>query len=197
MKKTKITFEQIKRYLDSPTYDFPKYTTQILNLANQNSQATRPRIVGQLSDLIQEFKGNNLTKWEEWYSKKYPNAIETAAKKLKEMVKNLKESISKIDDELIERWTKDLVIVKTFIGLKFQEAILKKVAVLTKSNYRLANPKEESMGIDGYVGKNPISIKPQTYKLKRDLKEVIKVKIIYYNKVKDGIEVDYSEIMLK
>ncbi|HII38851.1 TPA: MjaI family restriction endonuclease, partial [Candidatus Micrarchaeota archaeon] len=34
--------------------EFPKYTTQIINLANQNAQGTRPKVVGQLSELIQE-----------------------------------------------------------------------------------------------------------------------------------------------
>lgn len=34
--------------------EFPRYTTQILNLANQDAQGTRPRVVGQLSELIKE-----------------------------------------------------------------------------------------------------------------------------------------------
>ena len=32
--------------------EFPKYTTRIINLANQNAQGTRPRIVGQMTDLF-------------------------------------------------------------------------------------------------------------------------------------------------
>jgi hypothetical protein len=31
---------------------FPKYTTKLMNLANQNAQGTRPQIVGQMSELI-------------------------------------------------------------------------------------------------------------------------------------------------
>ncbi len=194
MTKIKISFEQIKKYLGSSLEEFPKYSTQILNLANQNSQATRPKIVGQLSDLIQEFKGNKIERWEEWYLKKYPKAIEMATNKLKDMVNNLKNSINKIDDEIIKKWVKDLVVIKTFVGLKFQEAILKKGAELLKNNYRLATPTEESKGIDGFIGNIPVSIKPETYKTKKSLNENIKVKIIYYEKIKNGIEVDYSEI---
>ncbi len=194
MTKIKISFDQIKKYLGSSIEEFPKYSTQILNLANQDSQATRPKIVGQLSDLIQEFKGNKIEKWEEWYLKKYPKAIEIATNKLKDMVTNFKNSINKIDDEIIRKWVKDLVVVKTFIGLKFQEAILKKGAELLKNNYRLANPDEESKGIDGFIGDIPVSIKPETYKIKKGLNESIKVKMVYYEKIKNGIEVDYSEI---
>jgi len=30
--------------------DFPKYTTQLINLANQNAAGTRPKVVGQMSE---------------------------------------------------------------------------------------------------------------------------------------------------
>lgn len=40
----------------------------------------------------------------------------------------------------------------------------------------------------------PVSIKPDTYKTKKSLSENISAKLIYYKKVKNGIEVDYSEI---
>jgi hypothetical protein len=43
--------------------NFPKYTTQLINLANQNAGGTRPKVVGQMSDLIQEFPGNTFPEW--------------------------------------------------------------------------------------------------------------------------------------
>ena len=88
-----------------------------------------------------------------------------------------------------------MVIVKTFIGLRFQEVILKKGAGIKGTNYRLAEPKEEAKGIDGYIGEIPVSIKPATYKIKASLPENINAKIIYYRKIRDGIEVDYGEIL--
>ncbi|HDL16012.1 MAG TPA: MjaI family restriction endonuclease, partial [Euryarchaeota archaeon] len=75
-----------------------------------------------------------------------------------------------------------------------QEAILKKAAEIKGVDYRLSDNTDESKGIDGYIGDIPVSIKPDTYKVKRSLSENIDVKIIYYKKVKDGIEVDYGEI---
>jgi hypothetical protein len=53
----------------------------------------------------------------------------------------------------------------------------------------------ESKGIDGYNGGIPVSIKPETYKTKSALRENIEVKTIYYEKVKNGIQVDYVQIM--
>ena len=46
-----------------------------------------PAVVGQMSDLIQEFKGNKIKDWEEWYIDKHPEAIPIAANKIFEMVK--------------------------------------------------------------------------------------------------------------
>jgi hypothetical protein len=46
----------------------PKYASQIINLANQNAQGTRPRVVGQLSDLIQDFPGDSYAEWVSWYA---------------------------------------------------------------------------------------------------------------------------------
>ena len=45
--KIKLTNEQIREALDIESPAFPKYVTQIINLANQNAQGTRPKVVGQ------------------------------------------------------------------------------------------------------------------------------------------------------
>ncbi|MSS72666.1 MAG: MjaI family restriction endonuclease [Candidatus Latescibacteria bacterium] len=192
--KIKISNEEIREYLDVQPPEFPKYTTQIINLANQNAQGTRPKIVGQLSDLIQRFPGKSLAEWEEWYLKQNPDAIRFATAKILEMIQSLRDAMNKIDLDLVERWVKDLVIVKTFIGLRFQEAILKRVAEIRNCDYRLAIPEEEARGIDGYIGEQPVLIKPDTYKAKRSLGEEIVVSFIYYTKLKDGIEIEFEEV---
>lgn len=49
----KIKNEDLAKDIVSKVELFPKYTTQIMNLANQNAQGTRPAVVGQMSELIQ------------------------------------------------------------------------------------------------------------------------------------------------
>lgn len=191
--KLKLTNEEIKELLGGKSFDFPKYSTQILNLANQNAQATRPAVVGQMSELIQEFSGKSIEEWEHWYLEKHPDAIQRATEKIAHMVENFRHVVNKIDKQMIENWVRDLVIIKTFIGLRFQEAILIKISDLLKTTYRLASPEEESQGIDGYVGNVPISIKPETYKSKKGLQETIKARFVYYKKAKDGVTIDISE----
>ena len=157
MKKVRIKNEEITQLLDAEVVSFPKYATQLINLANQNAQGTRSEVVGQMSDLIQEFKGRKLREWEEWYLNQHPEAIEKAKAKILQMMENFKKVITLIDAEMIEAWVRDLVIVKTFVGLKFQEAILRHIASSVEKSYRLAEPEEETRGIDGYIGGTPIA----------------------------------------
>lgn len=193
-KQFKIKNDELIAEISGEAKNFPKYTTQIMNLANQNSQGTRPSVVGQLSDLIQECPHKEYDKWKSWYLEKHPDAIDKATDKVFSMIEYLKEAINKIDKRMVKKWVEDLVIDKTFIGLKFQEAILKRVAKIKNKNYKLSIPKEESKGIDGFIGETPVSIKPMTYKTKNMLKEKIEVKIIFYDKKKDGINVDISDL---
>ncbi len=185
----KIKVEEIRRLLEIDNPEFPKYTTQLLNLANQNSQATRPKVVGQMSELIKEFTGRTIEEWEKWYLNQYPDSIDKATKKILEMVDNFKDVINQIDKSMVRQWVRDLVIVKTFIGLKFQEGVLKKIAQKFDIKYRLSTPEEESKGIDGYIENIPISLKPITYQHKKMLTEKIEADIIYYEKQKDGLKI--------
>ncbi|MFH1193970.1 MAG: MjaI family restriction endonuclease [bacterium] len=191
----KIKNEELIQELIGDKNDFPKYTTQILNLANQNAQGTRPRVVGQLSDLINECPEKTYKGWKKWYLSKYPGVIENAADKINVMIENFKQAINLIDEKMVLKWVEDLVLEKTFIGLKFQAAILKKIASLQNKKYRLALPDEESRGIDGFIGDVPVSIKPATYKIKKGLSEQIECKIIFYEKTKDGLNIDADAIL--
>lgn len=88
--KVKITTKEIRKYLDIETPEFPKYIAPLINLANQYAQRTRPRVVGQMSELIQEFEGKSLSEWEKWYLKKKPDAIKNATEKILQKLKSLK-----------------------------------------------------------------------------------------------------------
>ena len=190
-----ISNEEIAEELVGETKSFPKYTTQILNLCNQNAQGTRPSVVGQMSDLVQECPYRTYKEWKQWYLSKKPNAIADATQRIRTMVGNLKDGISLIDDDMIKAWVEDLVIAKSFTGIHFQQAILSRVAKMKRTTFRIASPDEESKGIDGYIGQEKVSIKPETYKSKLGLPESIRIPIIYYEKLKDGVRVDAGAIV--
>ena len=190
--RKKIYNSEIESLSDAPSYEFPKYTTQIVNLVNSNAQGTRPCVVGQMSELIQEFDGKTLNEWIEWYTAKQPNAISAATDKIYSKFLEMKEAVNVIDKELIEEWVKDLVFTKTYCGLKFQSAIIAFIANELGKEWRLANVEEEAKGIDGYIGEKPLQIKSNTYRMENRLAAVIDIPIIYYDKKKDGIIVEYE-----
>jgi len=187
IKNSKITQDVVGTIVE-----FPKYTTQIMNLANQNAQGTRPRVVGQMSELIKQFSGQTYEDWVSWYTENMPEAIDEATERIYEMVQNLASAIPKIDKEMVRKWVEDLVLTKTFVGFCFQESILKSLSEKKHLKYRVATPQDESKGIDGYIGETPVSIKPLTYKTKSMLQEKIEAKMVYYEKLKDGIRVEYN-----
>lgn len=193
MKRIKISNDEIRECIEAENYEFPKYASQIINWANQISQGTRPKIVGQMTDLIEEFEGKTIDEWEQWYLSKYPNAIKDASDKIYDMLDKFKEVILKIDRKMVQDWVRDLVVLKTFLGLKFQKAILTKIASSLNTDFKLATPAEESKGIDGYIGGTPVSIKPSTYKSQKlTLSEEIDVSIIYYDKKKTELVVEFD-----
>lgn len=167
--------------------EFPKYTTQIMNTANQNSQGTRPATVGQLNEIIEVYKeqypDGDFEDWRQFYFENYDGSenIEEATDKVFDMAVKMREAAEEIDREMVNRWVKDLVLYKTYTGLgRNEEAILKKLSEEYDLPYELGTAEDESKGIDGYLGSQPVSVKPITYKQKARLQEDIDAPIVYY-----------------
>lgn len=195
--KYRLRNEAIRDYNESINFTFPKYTSQIINLANQNAQGTRASVVGQMSELFPEFleSGEPITieSWRRWYTERHPRALKDASAKICAQVDNLRAAIAHIDRKLVCEWVEDLVINKTFNGLYVQRAILTSLAERKGTAYRLATPEEESRGIDGWVGGEAYSIEPDSYKTMQRLPEAIDVKMIYYTKTSIGLTLDVEE----
>jgi len=167
------------------------YIGSVINLGNSFSQATRPKNVGQLSDLIQIFRDSNcnhsLDEWEKFYDEKVgKDKIAEASDKIWEYTLRIKKNLNSLTKEDVYEWTKDLIIDKTFSGLQIQLDILEMMC--NNNDYRLANSEEEAKGIDGFINGEPVSIKPHTYKKTiQSGKESIPYRIIYYKKTKNGL----------
>ena len=194
--KKKISVKAIEDAVGAPQFEFPKYTTQVINLVNGNAGGTRPKIVGQMSELIQEFPGQTIQEWITWYNDQQPDAVDKATDRIYEMYQAMQQAFTQIDKTLIRKWVEDLVYTKTFCGLKFQEAILKYVADELNVDYRLATVEEEAQNVDGFINGKPVQIKSSTYTLK-NTGEVIEVPIVFYEKKKDGIVIEYDPTCFK
>ena len=190
--KITISSAEVRELLDAPPPKLPTYVSPILNLANRFAFGTRPKVVGQMSELIQQFDGRTLDDWAAWYQERYPDAMDKAIRLIRNKLTEFKNVIDNITDEMIELWVKDLVLVKTFIGLKFQEAILKKVADATGQVYALASPEQEANGIDGLIGDREVSIKPSSWRNQVIQRENLQGALIYYHKTDDGLEIEFK-----
>lgn len=196
MKTLKINNQKLMELLNIDAPKFIKYAGPLMNLANRFSGGTKPKVVGQMSELIKEFDGKTFQEWEKWYLKKHPKAIRAAVNKITKMLANFKEVLEKIDRKSVKDWVRDLVVTKTFVGFMHQEAILKSVAEYFKAGYKMAGPKEEAKGVDGFIGEKPVSIKPHTYLLKPELLEKIEVPIIFYEKTKTSLKISFPDELL-
>ena len=174
--------------------DFPKYTTQLINLGNQNNQGTRAKVVGQMSELVLECPYKTQKEWEEWYLERYPDAIENATDKAYDGVKNLREAIDEIDRDMVKAWVTDLVLVKSRRGIIYQKIILKYLANEMNTDCRLATPEEESKGIDGFIGGKPVQIKPETFLEKGLIQFEMDYDIIYYRSAEKSLAIFYDDI---
>lgn len=192
MKTFKILNDEVAELSSAPQYEFPKYVTQVMNLVNSNAGGTRPKVVGQMSELVKEFDGKTIDEWIAWYTERYPNAVNDATDKIWNMYETMKSAFNAITKEMVENWVKDLVYAKTYCGLKFQTAIISAIASQLNKEWREANPEEEAQGIDGFIGDKPLQIKSATYKLEARLSETIDVPIVFYDKKKDGISIEYN-----
>ncbi|MCY7349627.1 MAG: MjaI family restriction endonuclease [Cytophagaceae bacterium] len=191
MKRLKISNAEVQSLLAKKTFSYPKYAMQLITLANANAQITRARIVGQMGELIRQFEGKTLDEWSYWYTGQHPDSTGKATDKVFAMMEAMQRTIVEVDRDLVRRWAEEMAIIKTFAGLKFQEAILKKLAEVTQTDYKVATKVEESVGIDGHVGDVAVSIKPHTYKAKI-LSGKIEVAMVFHAKTKDGILIEYD-----
>lgn len=208
-----IKREELMKVLNVPETEFEKYVSPLLNQINNWARGTRPEVVGQMSELIKKFmerypkNQRTFDNWRDFYlsTEVIPGstgekAIETAVKRIKEKLSEVRRVLDDIDEETIRTWVEDLVLNKTFWGLMVQRPILSKLAEIFARdplNYRLSTPEEESKGIDGFIIINgeefPVSIKGVTYKQEKHMKEKIEAPIVYYEKTKNGLRIDYSE----
>jgi len=152
-----------KNVLKRAKIDYPKYLYGFINKANEMSGATRSSRVGKLHNLFKQRKFRNLGEWKKWYNKKYPNitneSVDIICSVLKQGLCISPKNIKK-NRKYIKQFIENLIFNQTYTGLKIQEIILIKVSKIMKEKYRWSTAKEDSSGIDGYVGKIPVSIKP-------------------------------------
>lgn len=175
-----------KRILKDNSLCFPTYVYPFIMQANNVSGACKAKNLGKLHCLMRQKRFKSLSEWRKWYSENYPDSINKATDKIYDTIiksyKNMTNnncSIGKVGLKRLKKYCRifveNLVFDKTFAGLKIQEVILTKLSQMMNKKYVWSNAKDDSSGIDGYIGKIPVSIKPQSCKIakKAGVKRII------------------------
>ena len=200
--RIRISEEERAELATGEAAEFPKYTGQLLNIANQNAQGTRPKVVGSMNEITEEFRRRypegNYEEWVDFYYNEYggEERIKEATERTYDMIQNMSEAMDQIDENMVQEWIEDLVLYKTYQGFDIQEVIFERLAEEYKAEYRASTPEEESKGIDGYIGKQSISIKPITYQQQPQLQEEIQAPIVYYEEYEssNALNLDMTEL---
>lgn len=195
--KLRLPSDRIRGILELDPLELPTNVSPLINLANTFAQGTRPSVVGKLTELIQEFGDGDLAGWEKWYLDRNAAKLVVARELIKAKLAEFRQVLDRITDEQIDEWVRDLVLVKTYIGLRVQDAILRDVARAVQKEYREASSVDESRNIDGWIGVTPVSVKPDSYKQKPELRGDMPSALIFYSKGDKGIyTVEFDEKLI-
>jgi len=106
----------------------------------------------------------------------------------------MRNKLCEVTKEDIEKWEKNLVFDKTYDGLMVQKAIIEHIAAeIGTKNYKLANAKEESQGIDGFINNKPIQVKSKTFQQSSKISnESTRCTTVEYEKKGKNIIFDYN-----
>lgn len=142
--------------------EWPLYSTQLLNIAAQNAKAFS--YVGFVKDLWAQFRAtgqpDTLEAWEAWYrNTQGMEGIDEATRRLCEMRDKMQ--LHHLSDELCRDYIEEVVFNKTHMGMGGESAAIQAAANYFKLPFSLSTTKqEESQGIDGYIGRVPVQVKP-------------------------------------
>jgi len=182
----------------------PKNYYNLVNKLVESSQAFRPKNIGQMSELVPEFLANNPDAdhedWRDHYNSLYPGRFDRCYEIDMNYVQDQLPKCGLIitDDfcDYLSAWCDNMVYVYNFYGFYYQQPVIEAVATHKGKNYEISSIIEESKNIDVYIGNEPYSVKPISWKEHSKItgmKIDSHIKMIYYTTKKDGIEIEYDD----
>ena len=160
----KLTAKNYRGTIQRFRREWPKYATQLMNIAQQNSQAFRPKHIGPVVDTFKYMREQKipgtLSNWEKYYKKVFgEQKLIDAGKKIHAMLKKM--GIKWITEDMCIDYAKETVYNKTHMGYGGQEMAVEAVANYFNKKVRWPTPEEDSsQNIDAWIGKFPVQVKP-------------------------------------
>lgn len=185
----KLTKKHYKNVVVRYRRTWPKYSTQLLNLANQNAKSTSVKTVGSMKELWTDMRHKGIRgtfdNWTTYYnSVRGEDTLNTAGQTLYSMITkmNLQNIIT---EDMCTDYIKEIVYNKTHMGMAGEEMAIEVVANYFNMPYRFSTKEEEAKGIDGWIGTTPVQVKPNDSPKKFNIPnsvDMTKVLLITYYK---------------
>jgi len=157
------------KVLQKRKIDYPVGLYRYINTACGQSMATISSKVGKIHGMFRGKKFRSLSEYKKIYLSKFPNAIDNAVNDILMDFKRFGLSAKKRNEykAYVEFFVENLIINQSYTGLKIQEAILIKMSEIMGEDYIWGTDREDSSGVDGFVGDIPFSIKSKSSKMKK------------------------------
>jgi len=159
----KLTAKNYRGVVHRQRREWPKYSTQLLNVAGQNCKVFDVKKVGSAKETWLEMRSQGIRgtfeNWCNFYnSKPFVHNIPAQAQKLYEMIQKMQ--VGGITLEMCEDYIKEVIYNKTHMGMAGEEMAVEAVGQHLGKTVRFSTAEEESQGIDGWVGEIPVQVKP-------------------------------------
>jgi hypothetical protein len=192
--KKQIQNKEFKNLFDGKEV-VPKYTSFVINQACEWGSGTHDSIVGFTTLVIKREKPGTTATWKNRHSALYPEGRSDGVRRTHKMFKTIRTELQSITIKDIRAWWDDFVYAKTFRGFRMEVLILRELGKVFGKDTKSGTLRDEKKGIDGYIGRCPVSIKPSTYRKGHKLQGVL-VKYRYMKKA-DRVEIDYDHAKIR
>lgn len=160
----KLTAKNFKGVIHRTRREWPKYSTQILNIAAQNCKAFDVKRLGSAKETWLSMRSAKIPgtfeNWVAFYNATPLSAnIPAQAQKLFDMIQKMQ--IGGITQEMCEDYIKEVIYNKTHMGMAGEEMAVQAVGAHFELPVRFSNAEEEAQGIDGWIGDYPVQVKPE------------------------------------
>jgi len=159
----KLTAKNYKNVIHRQRREWPKYSTQLLNVAGQNCKAFDVKRVGSAKETWLEMRSKGIRgtfeNWCAFYnSKPFAANLPAQAQKLYEMIQKMK--VGGITLEMCDDYIKEVIYNKTHMGMAGEEMAVEAAGQYYDLPVRFSTAEEEAQGIDGWIGEYPVQVKP-------------------------------------
>ena len=189
MKHLHMTHSEFSLLAGEGHFHGEQMISHVMDMAAQLLPPHEPDFSRKLSELEHEKLPGHERDWEQWYGEQMADSVASESRRLGAILNHIKMLIDKLSEEDIQNYCRERLITDSFIGSEAKRAVLKKLAMEQKENYRMA---EKGSTFDGFVGEMPVIIRHYEPHYDEVLDEMSGAATIFYEVHEDDIELMYE-----